>query len=379
MKRNSINIHHVTSFSSSPFWCVFFLVLLCKTSTNALVKQPPNETTPAIIVFGDSIVDAGNNDDIMTTLARCNYPPYGIDFDGGIPTGRFCNGKVATDFIAGKFGIKPSIPAYRNPNLKPEDLLTGVTFASGGAGYVPFTTQLSTYLFIYKPLLFLKGGIALSQQLKLFEEYVEKMKKMVGEERTKLIIKNSLFMVICGSNDITNTYFGLPSVQQQYDVASFTTLMADNARSFAQKLHEYGARRIQVFGAPPVGCVPSQRTLAGGPTRNCVVRFNDATKLYNVKLAANLGSLSRTLGDKTIIYVDIYDSLLDIILDPRQYGFKVVDKGCCGTGLIEVALLCNNFAADVCPNRDEYVFWDSFHPTEKTYRIMATKYFERYV
>lgn len=83
-------------------------------------------------------------------------------------------------------------------------------------------------------MLFLKGGIALSQQLKLFEEYVEKMKKMVGEERTKLIIKNSLFMVICGSNDITNTYFGLPSVQQQYDVASFTTLMADNARSFAQ-------------------------------------------------------------------------------------------------------------------------------------------------
>jgi len=104
MKRNSINIHHVTSFSSSPFWCVFFLVLLCKTSTNALVKQPPNETTPAIIVFGDSIVDAGNNDDIMTTLARCNYPPYGIDFDGGIPTGRFCNGKVATDFI-GKFHV----------------------------------------------------------------------------------------------------------------------------------------------------------------------------------------------------------------------------------------------------------------------------------
>ncbi|CAL9240812.1 unnamed protein product [Arabidopsis halleri] len=336
------------------------------TTTNALVKLSPNETIPAIIVFGDSIVDAGNNDDIMTTLARCNYPPYGIDFDGGIPTGRFSNGKVATDFIAEKFGIKPTIPAYRNPYLKPDDLLTGVTFASGGAGYVPFTTQLS-------------GGIALSQQLKLFEQYIEKLKEMVGEERTTFIIKNSLFMVICGSNDITNTYFGLPAVQHQYDVASFTTLMADNARSFAQKLHEYGARRIQVFGAPPLGCVPSQRTLAGGPTRNCVVRFNDATKLYNAKLAANLDSLSRTLGEKTIIYVDIYDSLLDIILDPQQYGFKVIDRGCCGTGLIEVAVLCNNFAAAVCPNRDEYVFWDSFHPTEKTYRIMATKYFERYV
>ncbi|KAG7587192.1 GDSL lipase/esterase [Arabidopsis thaliana x Arabidopsis arenosa] len=195
-------------------------------------------------------------------------------------------------------------------------------------------------------MLFLKGGIALSQQLKLFEQYIEKLKEMVGEERTTFIIKNSLFMVICGSNDITNTYFALPSVQYQYDVASFTTLLADNARSFAQKLYEYGARRIQVFGAPPVGCVPSQRTLAGGPTRNCVVRFNDATKLYNAKLAANLDSLSRTLGEKTIIYVDIYDSLFDIILDPQQYGFKVVDRGCCGTGLIEVTVLCNNFAAD---------------------------------
>lgn len=84
--------------------------------------------------------------------------------------------------------------------------------------------------------MFLKGGIALSQQLRLFEEYIEKLKEMVGEERTKFIIENSLFMVVCGSNDITNTYFGLPSVQSKYDVASFTTLMADNARSFAQVL-----------------------------------------------------------------------------------------------------------------------------------------------
>ncbi|KAL1206364.1 GDSL esterase/lipase EXL2 [Cardamine amara subsp. amara] len=366
MKRHStITVHHITSSSSlSLFRCVLFLVLLLKTTTNALVKLPPNITIPAMIVFGDSIVDAGNNDNIAT-LAKCNYPPYGIDFDGGIPTGRFSNGKVPTDIMAEEFGIKPNIPAYRDPNLKQEDFLTGVTFASGGAGYIPFTTQLS-------------GGISLSQQLKLFEEYIEKLKKMVGEERTNFIIKNSLFMVICGSNDITNTYFALPSVQRQYDVASFTTLMADNAQSFAQKIYEYGARRIQVFGAPPLGCVPSQRTIAGGPTRNCVVRFNDATKLYNAKLSANLDSLSRTLRDMTLTYIDIYDSLLDIIFDPQQYGFKVIDRGCCGTGLVEVAVLCNNFTAVVCSKRDDFVFWDSFHPTEKTYRIMVAKYFERY-
>lgn len=57
-------------------------------------------------------------------------------------------------FIAEELGLKPSIPAYRDPNLKPEDLLTGVTFASGGAGYVPFTTQIAVatlhfYCFIF--------------------------------------------------------------------------------------------------------------------------------------------------------------------------------------------------------------------------------------
>ncbi|ESQ27543.1 hypothetical protein EUTSA_v10018728mg [Eutrema salsugineum] len=353
------------SSSSILYWCIFFLVLLFTSATNALVKLPENTTIPAIIVFGDSIVDAGNNDD-MITEARCDYPPYGIDFDGGVPTGRFSNGKVPTDMLAEELGIKPYIPAYRDPNLKPEDLLTGVTFASGGAGYVPLTTQIA-------------GGIPLSQQLKYFEEYLERLNGLVGDERTKFIIKNSLFVIICGSNDIANDFFTFPTVWHQYDVASFTALMADNARSIAMKLYGYGARRILMFGAPPIGCVPSQRTVAGGPTRDCVVRFNDASKLFNAKLSANIDGLSRTLLDTTLIYIDIYNPLLDLILNPHKYGFKVANLGCCGTGLIEVTALCNNYTAAVCPVRSDYVFWDSFHPTETAYKIIVAKLLDRYL
>lgn len=79
----------------------------------------------------------------------------------------------------------------------------------------------------------LKGGIPLPKQLKYFEEYIEKLNEMVGEERTKFILKNSMFVIICGSNDIANDFFGLPSVRLQYTVDSFTALMAENARSFA--------------------------------------------------------------------------------------------------------------------------------------------------
>jgi hypothetical protein len=48
-------------------------------------------------VFGDSLTDNGNNNDLQS-LAKANYPPYGIDFAGG-PTGRFSNGFTMVDEI----------------------------------------------------------------------------------------------------------------------------------------------------------------------------------------------------------------------------------------------------------------------------------------
>lgn len=98
MERRRSDHHHIISYFCLSFWCTFALVLLFTTPTNALVKLPENTTVPAVIVFGDSIVDAGNNDD-MITEARCDYPPYGIDFDGGVATGRFSNGKVPSDIL----------------------------------------------------------------------------------------------------------------------------------------------------------------------------------------------------------------------------------------------------------------------------------------
>lgn len=45
------------------------------------------------------------------------------------------------------------MPAYLDPNLKTEDLLTGVSFASGGSGYDPLTPKI---VVIIKSLLIFK-------------------------------------------------------------------------------------------------------------------------------------------------------------------------------------------------------------------------------
>lgn len=52
---------------------------------------------PCYFILGDSLVDNGNNNR-LTSLAKANYLPYGIDFPNG-PTGRFSNGKTTVDVV----------------------------------------------------------------------------------------------------------------------------------------------------------------------------------------------------------------------------------------------------------------------------------------
>ncbi|KAJ6411976.1 hypothetical protein OIU84_005111 [Salix udensis] len=184
--------------------------------------------------------------------------------------------------------------------------------------------------------------LTLSDQLEHFKEYIGKLKAIIGEENTTFTLTNSLFIVVASSDDIANTYFTLRARALQYDVPAYTDLMANSASSFVQELYELGARRIGVFSAPPVGCVPSQRTLAGGAERECAENLNEAAKVFNSKLSKKLDSLASSLPSGRFVYLDIYNPLLDLIQNPRKYGFQVADKGCCGTGTLEDWLTDND-------------------------------------
>ncbi|GAV56710.1 Lipase_GDSL domain-containing protein [Cephalotus follicularis] len=355
-------------YINSFFFSLALLLLFCffPGALQAAIKLPCNETISAVIVFGDSIVDTGNNNNILNSVNKCNFPPYGRDFKGGIPTGRCSNGKIPSDFIVEELGIKELLPAYANPNLKPEDLLTGVSFASGGSGYDPLTPQILT-------------TIPLSVQLQRFKEYTEKLKMIVGDERTNTILAKSVYFLVAGSNDIAATYFTTRARELQYNVSSYTDILIGLASKFVKELYELGARRIGVFNVPTIGCVPFSRTTAGGIQRECPETYNQAAQLFNAKLSSNLESLNTNLADSRVVYVDIYSALLDLIKHPKRYGFEIVDKGCCGTGTVEVGILCNQLTPGTCTNDSSYLFWDSFHPTEKAYKILTTQIIKKYI
>lgn len=90
----------------------YFVVLVLVLSRNWIqygISQDDNIdlTKGASYIFGDSLVDAGNNN-YLQTLSKADTTPNGIDFkaSGGNPTGRFTNGRTIGD-IVGKSPIDP--------------------------------------------------------------------------------------------------------------------------------------------------------------------------------------------------------------------------------------------------------------------------------
>uniref|UniRef100_A0A2P2QQ39 GDSL esterase/lipase EXL3-like n=1 Tax=Rhizophora mucronata TaxID=61149 RepID=A0A2P2QQ39_RHIMU len=203
----------------------------------------------------------------------------------------------------------------------------------------------------------------------MFNDYVGKIKPVLGEEGTANIVLKSIYVVCVGSNDISNTY---PIRSSQYDINSYTDLLINSATSFFKELYGLGARRIAILSLPPIGCLPSQRTLTGGPNRQCNEFTNQAAMLFNSKLSSTIDSLNQVLPDARLAFGDIYNPLLSLIQNPAKYGFEVATKGCCGTGNIEVSVFCNRLEDTyTCKDASKYIFWDSFHPTEKAYKTLV--------
>lgn len=74
---------------------MFVLSLLI---TWSIIVAPQAEAR-AFFVFGDSLVDNGNNNYLATT-ARADSYPYGIDSETHTASGRFSNGLNMPDLIS---------------------------------------------------------------------------------------------------------------------------------------------------------------------------------------------------------------------------------------------------------------------------------------
>ncbi|XP_015892168.3 GDSL esterase/lipase At4g28780 [Ziziphus jujuba] len=312
----------------------------------------------AFFVFGDSLVDSGNNNYLATT-ARADSPPYGVDYPTHRPTGRFSNGLNLPDVISENIGSEPTLP-YLSPELTGQKLLIGANFASAGIGILNDTgIQFLNIIRIFR-------------QYELFKEYQQRVSALIGPAQAQRLVNEALVLMTLGGNDFVNNYFLTPPLtfrSRQFSVPEFSRLLITEYRKILSRLYELGARRVLVTGTGPLGCVPSalaQRSNNG----ECIEEFQQAAAIFNPLLVQMTQELNQEFGSDVFVTANAFQMNMDFINSPQKFGFVTSKVACCGQGAYNGLGVCNPLS-NLCPDRKIYAFWDAFHPTERAVRLIA--------
>ncbi|CAI9773914.1 unnamed protein product [Fraxinus pennsylvanica] len=271
----------------------------------------PQAEARAFFVFGDSLVDNGNNNYLVTS-ARADSPPYGIDYPTRRPTGRFSNGLNIPDLIGEQMGLEPTLP-YLSTLLNGENLLAGANFASAGVGILNDTG--------IQFLNIIRIGI----QLNYFQQYQSRVSGQIGAEQTQRLVNDALVLISLGGNDFVNNYYLVPysARSRQFALPDFVNYLIVEYRKILQNLYDLGARRVLVMGTGPMGCVPAelaQRSRNG----ECAEELQRAAAMYNPQLTAMLSSLNSDLGANVFIAANTFEMHMNFISDPQTYDWPSV-------------------------------------------------------
>ncbi|KAL5811813.1 hypothetical protein ACOSQ3_026763 [Xanthoceras sorbifolium] len=338
---------------------LFFLCITTMAAAAMAASTNSSSSSLVTFVFGDSLTEVGNNNFLQYSLARSDYPWYGIDYDGGQSTGRFTNGRTIGDIISAKLGI-PSPPPYLSLSTNDDALLKGVNYASGGAGILNDT---GVY-FIQR--------LSFDDQINCFQKTKEIIKAKIGQEAANKHCNNAMYFVGIGSNDYVNNYLQpFLADGQQYTHDEFMELMISTLDQQLSRLYQLGARKLIFHGLGPLGCIPSQRVKS--KTGQCLKRVNEWILEFNSKVKKLILSLNGRLPSAKFLFADTYPDVFDLINNATHYGFKVSNTSCCNVDTTIGGLCLPN--SKLCKNRKDYVFWDAFHPSDAANEVLAEKLF----
>ncbi|KAK4564890.1 hypothetical protein RGQ29_006800 [Quercus rubra] len=329
---------------------LMLLVFLLISNLQHCVNGRPQ--VPCLFIFGDSLSDNGNNNNLVT-MAKVNYQPYGIDFPAG-PTGRFTNGRNIGDIIAELLGFENYIPAFATAP-KGFEILRGVNYASGSAGIRNESGQ------------HLGNRISLDRQLQNHQYTVSHIIEMLGGyHRATIYLSKCMYSITIGSNDYLSNYF-LPMfypTSQQYTPEQYAKLLIQQLTQQLMTLYRYGARKVVLYGLGQLGSIPAVLSLCGIISSSCEDSLNKVVQLFNDRLISLVADLNKNLWKAKFILVNT--TSMEYASSTFQ-GSTVTNASCCellGFGQFQ----CSP-SGYVCHNRSQYMFWDAVHPTEAAYEF----------
>ncbi|KAL8152408.1 hypothetical protein V2J09_010168 [Rumex salicifolius] len=301
--------------------CFFFIIIIITVSyvsatsaaraQSSASRRPP--LFPAIYVFGDSLVDPGNNNHLMT---------------------------------------KPS------PRL---GWLTGFNYASSLCGILKETSSN------------LRGGcFNLHQQVGFFESTVNQVLKThyTNSKDLSRHLSKSLFVFVIGSNDYINNYFSsfYPD-SKKYTPKQFADLLLSQVSHQLQRVYWLGARKAIFSEISPIGCMTIEHKRHG----KCNETKNDIVSEFNKGLEPLLSNLTSKLPGSMFVAAKTNKLTLQISNNPSKYGFVNCKEPCCES-VFDGYLKCKR-GRKPCNNRSQYCFWDPHHPTEAVTRLVVAACF----
>jgi len=267
-------------------------------------------------VFGDSLSDNGN---IYGFTSAWGFPyPSSPYYDG-----RFSNGPVAAEHVAdtlipgGSTGSNFYDFAWGGATSGVGNVGDGGTPTSAGiAGLPGLTTEVGAY---YSAL---SGASA---------------------------DPNALYMVWAGPNDFLD--------------GGYTDYAAsvNNVKFAVQVLASLGAKQILVPNMVDLSLTP--RLQATGDAAR-IQQAHDLSLAFDSLLASTLTDLNTQLGALGT-HVHSFDTLgifNQVMADPNAFGLTNVSTPC-----------YDEATGAVCANPDQYLFWDSVHPTAQGHLLLGQR------
>ncbi|CAN8266570.1 unnamed protein product [Cochlearia groenlandica] len=329
--------------------CIILILCLNFTVNSTTLKEQHllfGGKFPAFYVFGDSLVDSGNNNYLATKI-KSNFLPYGSDFEGGKPTGRFSNGKTIADYIALYYGL-PMVPAYMGLTEEQKNSIsTGFNYASASCGVFPNTGQGKC--------------LSLNVQVDLFSETIEKHLKKTFKTPLELNnhLADSLFMTAIGVNDYAFFY------NKTIDANEFANKLLHEFLVQIERLHGLGARKFFINNIKPLGCYPNivANTM---PRGSCNDQLNQAISIFNNKLKTSLSGLKQKLFNTCFLYSDYFNFMLGL-RGSSSSNIKPslnATSPCCPDVYDGGLTTSCRPDSGSCKVPDNHIFFDPFHPTQ---------------
>lgn len=291
----------------------------------------PNKSR--LIIFGDSLVDVGN-DPAITSLQSVNgqlIPGFVVPPPTRYDRGRFSNGPLIVDYLATRLGIflKPSETGF---DLKTDN----VSYAYGGAQ--TGTKNLTP------------GGFpvwGLSGQIEKFKADLKNLRRANINEYT--------FIIWVGANDYLNT--SNPNYNS----------IVDNILNAVEDLSILGAKRIVVINLPDLGKLPLCSTY------NICGPLTALTNSHNQLLAYYLNDLQKTQRSTKIILFDAHKIFNKLFANPTHYGF---DNNLLAGSAKGCLFQSPSFSLENCKIvnfTSKNIFWDEIHPSTRVHEILANE------